>query len=62
MKKIKVYFDTSVIGGFYDKKFDCVKMMRDIRKEVNQEISKMSSTQLLDYLKKGMIEYNMPKA
>jgi hypothetical protein len=62
VKKIKVYFDTSVIGGFYDKIFDCVKMMRDIRKEVNQEISKMSSTQLLDYLKKGMIEYNMPKA
>jgi hypothetical protein len=44
-----------------NKKFDCVKMMRDIRKEVNQEISKMSTAQLLDYLKKGMIEYNMPK-
>ncbi len=45
-----------------NKKIDCVKMMRDIRKEVNQEISKMSALQLLDYLKKGMIEYNMPKA
>ncbi len=45
-----------------NKKIDCVKMMRDIRKEVNQEISKMSAPQLLDYLKKGMIEYNMPKA
>jgi hypothetical protein len=40
-----------------NKKFDCVKMMRDIRNEVNSEISKMTPQQILEYLKKGRNEY-----
>jgi len=40
------------------KKFDSVKMMRDIRKEINEEISKMTRKQILDYLKNARKEYN----
>jgi len=40
-----------------NKKFDCVKMMRDIRTEVNSEISKMTPKQILEYLKDGRKEY-----
>jgi len=39
------------------KKFDSVKMMRDIRKEINDEISKMSPKQILEYLKNARSEY-----
>ncbi|MDR1415976.1 MAG: hypothetical protein LBJ57_00995 [Prevotellaceae bacterium] len=39
------------------KKFDCVQMMRDIRREVNNEISGMSTKQLLEYLQKARSEY-----
>ena len=34
-----------------DKKFDCVKMMRDIRDKVNADIKNMSPEQILDYIK-----------
>jgi len=40
-----------------NKKFDCVKMMREIRNEVDTEISKMTPNQILEYLKKGRSEY-----
>jgi len=40
------------------KKFDCVKMMRDIREEINVEISKMPPKQILEYLKNARSEYN----
>jgi len=40
------------------KKFDSVKMMRDIREEINNEISKMSSKQILEYLKNARNEYD----
>jgi len=40
-----------------NKKFDCVKMMREIRNEVDAEISKMSPKQILEYLKQGRTEY-----
>ena len=33
------------------KKFDSVKMMREIRAQVNAEISVMNTKQILDYLK-----------
>ena len=39
------------------KKFDCVKMMREIRNEVNTEIAKMTPKQILEYLKAGQREY-----
>ena len=40
------------------KKFDSVKMMREIRNEINSEISKMTPKQILDYFKKGSLEFN----
>ena len=41
-----------------NKKFDSVKMMREIREEINKEISKMSPKQILEYLKNARNEYN----
>lgn len=40
-----------------NKKFDCVKMMRDIRDKVGADIKGMSSEQILDYIKKGQSDY-----
>lgn len=40
-----------------NKKFDCVKMMRDIRNDIDLEISKMTPEQILNYIKKGKIEF-----
>ena len=40
------------------KKFDSVKMMREIRKDINDEISKMTRKQILAYLKNARSEYN----
>ena len=39
------------------KKFDCVKMMRDIREKINADIVKMSPDQILEYIKKGRNDY-----
>jgi hypothetical protein len=39
------------------KKFDAVKMMRDIRSEIDNEISGMSVKQLMKYLQKARSEY-----
>lgn len=35
-----------------NKKFDCVKMMRDIRNEVTEELKNFSSKELVEYLNK----------
>lgn len=40
-----------------DKKFDSVKMMRDIRDKVSSDIKDMNPEQILDYIKKGRNEY-----
>ncbi len=40
-----------------EKKFDCVKMMRDIRDKVNLDIKNMSSEQILEYIKKGRADF-----
>jgi hypothetical protein len=40
-----------------EKKFDCVKMMRDIRDKVNADIKNMSSEQILEYIKKGRADF-----
>jgi hypothetical protein len=39
------------------KDFDCVKMMRDIRDKVNNEIVKMDSVQIIEYFRKKSEEY-----
>jgi len=40
------------------KKFDSVKMMREIKKDINDDISKMTRKQILEYLKNARNEYN----
>ncbi|MDR0694279.1 MAG: hypothetical protein LBF81_03150 [Prevotellaceae bacterium] len=44
--KQQIYIDTSVIGGYFDKGLDCVKMMRNIRDEIDAETTGMSSDKL----------------
>jgi len=39
------------------KDFDCVKMMRDIRDQVNSEIINMNSDEMIEYFKKKSEEY-----
>ena len=39
------------------KKFDCVKMMRDIRDKINADIVKMNPEHILEYIKKGQNDY-----
>lgn len=39
------------------KDFDCVKMMRDIRDKVNNEIINMDPAQIVEYFKKKSVEY-----
>lgn len=39
------------------KKYDSVKMMRDIREKINSEIINMTPAQILEYIKKGRIDY-----
>ena len=45
-----------------NKKFDCVKMMRDIRDQVSEEMKKFSSEELMDYLDKKYPEFNKKRA
>ena len=40
------------------KKFDCVKMMRDIRDKINSDISNMTPEQIIEYIRKGRIDFN----
>ena len=40
-----------------DKKFDSVKMMRDIRDKVSSDIKDMSPEQILNYVQEGHKEY-----
>jgi hypothetical protein len=41
-----------------NKKFDSVKMMREIRDKVSSDIKDMSPEQILEYIKKGRNEYD----
>jgi hypothetical protein len=40
-----------------DKDFDCVKMMRDIRDEINTEIINMDPSQIIEYFHKKSEEF-----
>jgi len=40
------------------KQFDCVQMMRDIRNKINKEITALTPEQILEYIKKGKIDYD----
>jgi hypothetical protein len=41
-----------------NKNFDCVKMMRDIRDKVTEELKPFSSKELVDHLNKKFPEFN----
>jgi hypothetical protein len=41
-----------------DKKFDCVKMMRDIRDKVSSDIAEMSPDQIIKYIRKDSEKYD----
>lgn len=41
-----------------NKKFDSVKMMREIRDKVSSDIMDMSPEQILEYIKKGPNDYD----
>jgi hypothetical protein len=45
-----------------NKKFDCVKMMRDIRAEVTEELKNLSSQELVDYLNKKYPDFEKKTA
>jgi hypothetical protein len=40
-----------------EKKFDCVKMMREIRDKISADIKEMNTEQILEYIKKGRADY-----
>jgi len=40
-----------------NKKFDCVKMMREIRDKISSDISTMTPEQIIEYIRKGSEEY-----
>jgi len=44
------------------KKFDCVKMMRDIRDKINSDISNMTPEQIIEYIRKGRIDFEKQMA
>lgn len=44
------------------KKFDCVKMMRDIRDKINSDISNMTPEQIIEHIRKGRIDFEKQMA
>lgn len=41
-----------------EKKFDCVKMMREIRDKINAEIATMTPEQIIEYIRKGRKDFD----
>jgi hypothetical protein len=66
--KQRIYIDTSVVGGYYDeefeeatalkteKKFDAVKMMREIRDKISAETQNMTFEELRAYIDNKLID------
>ena len=40
------------------KQFDCVRMMREIRDKINNEIKNMTPEQIIEYIRKGRVDYD----
>lgn len=40
------------------KKFDCVKMMRELRDKINSDIANMTPEQIIEYIRKGRVDYD----
>ncbi|MGB0880757.1 MAG: hypothetical protein ACPGTO_09345 [Polaribacter sp.] len=57
--KQRVYIDTSVVGGYFDKEFDAVKMMREIRNKISEETQGMKLAELKAYIKAKLTESKM---
>jgi len=61
--KQRLYFDTSVFGGVFDdefqkeKSFDTVKIFREIKEKVAQDLSGMSFEQMKAYLKTNSLKF-----
>ena len=45
-----------------NKKFDAVKLMRELRNKINQEIANMTSEQIIEYFRKGREQYEKEMA
>jgi len=44
------------------KKFDCVKMMRDLRDKINSDIANMTPKQIIEYIRKGRVDFEKEMA
>jgi hypothetical protein len=54
--KQRIYIDTSVVGGYFDKEFDAVKMMRSIRDKISSETQDMTFLELKKYIESRIKE------
>jgi hypothetical protein len=45
-----------------NKKFDAVKLMRELRDKINQEIVNMTPEQIIEYFRKGREQYEKEMA
>jgi hypothetical protein len=67
--KSRIYIDTSVVGGFFDrnpKDFDCVEMKNAIQAQIYAEIKDMTKDEILTYfnnpsIKKGVEAYRLTR-
>jgi hypothetical protein len=50
--KQRIYIDTSVFGGYYDREFDAVKFMRQQRDRLSSMLSKMTKEEIIEYFRK----------
>lgn len=41
-----------------DKKFDCVKLQREIREKISSDIESLTIDRILEYIKKGSTAFN----
>ncbi len=68
-KQIKLYLDTSVIGGYFDEEFannknqviphfKAVKFMREVRDNISNDIQNMSFEELKKYFEERRLKFN----
>jgi len=58
--KQRIYIDTSIVGGFFDRDFSCLRMKSEIQAEVYAEIKDMSASERIAYYKEGTKEFWEP--
>lgn len=52
MFRPRIYVDTSVIGGCFDKEFDAVKMKRQLQKEAELKLANLSEKEQFELFHK----------